>query len=75
MWWPFKRTPVVPMEEIVKDKPMPACGDKVKHYNLRFQGAPCFDCAAIRARNERDEAEERLATLIATKVAAILKRD
>ncbi len=72
MFWPFKRTPVQTLEEAVKDKPMPRCGKKTAHYNLTFQGAPCFECAAIRRREKQEEDENRLADKIATRVAALI---
>lgn len=73
MIWPFKRKPVRTFEEAIAEEPMPLCGNKEKHYMWKWNGVACPLCAAKRQRQEQRETEERMANLIAVRVAAILK--
>ena len=74
MIWPFKKKePARPIEEWVKDLPMPECGDPVKHYTYKYNGAPCMDCRRIRAEQIEELRENRLARKIAEEVIKHIK--
>jgi hypothetical protein len=72
--WHFKKRHVVPFEEIAAAQPPAPCGEQTIHYHWELlEEMPCPRCAARRAAARRDADEERLATLIAAKVAALIK--
>lgn len=68
-FWPFrKRKPARLAEEWVKDLPLPECGDPVKHYTYKYNGAPCPECRRIHAERIEEQRENRLAHKIAEEV-------
>lgn len=69
------KVPAISMEEAVKDKPMPLCGDKVRHYTLKWNGAQCMECRSISVQQEEEAKEERMARLIASEVVKEMKKE
>lgn len=74
MIWPFKRKPAIPFSELAAQQPPAPCGNQYEHYRWKMvEGMPCPACAADRARAQKLADDERMADLIAAKVAAKLK--
>ena len=73
MIWPFKKRETIPFEEHVKTLPMPDCGDPVKHYTYKYNGAPCMLCRRIRAERIEEQRENRLARKVAEEVIRRIK--
>jgi len=73
MIWLFKKRETITFEEHVKTLPMPDCGDPVKHYTYKYNGAPCIVCRRIRAERIEEQRENRLARKVAEEVVRRIK--
>jgi hypothetical protein len=69
MFWPFRSKPKQTFEEMIADKPEPACGKKVFHYEwTELQGMSCPICHARKEKERKDREREVLAETIASAV-------
>lgn len=67
--WPFKRKPTMTAAEYAATRPPAPCGHQEKHvFWTELQGLVCPVCAAIEARKQKEEDENRMAEKIAAAV-------
>ena len=72
--WPFKKKPVLSVEEWATQFPPAPCGQQTDHYQwLKIERMVCPHCFRAAEIVRKDEHDKKMARLIAENLAELLK--